>query len=557
MSVRLCYVERANRGATVRQARLIGQGVDDRWSDPAPEGAPEQGVDAFEVGSLSIRACAAWAAQSLAPTRAAGRIEMLCLDDRGSVCSWVSTPSLEPGAVASIARLGTSAPVDDAVGAGQGAVLTYFAGDPLDSTVQPLAGGEPLESPGENGERGSLWSRWRAGGRRGAGAATVERIAVMAGVDAPARLLLDALDDQGVEVGQVASVWHALAQAWDPGSPLNAGAARDGADVAEDTPSTAVVVLAAGAPGEASRLLWAWSRAGRVLAAGSLRVARRADGSTPLVGPTGGGIVSRLAADWMAWSLQIGEAPRRVVGVVSDASAGQFGTELAQAWNGATVDLALDDDPLGATFARLAAALEGTPATARPELDAARTLLDLSTRPGRAHRRLYGWATALVFAASAVTGVIAWQIGGSAAHTKAAAAKYRQGWAGKVDMVVPGAMTRPLGPKATLQDEVAKRRRDILPPVEAAMPILDELETISMVLQGADATLESLELNTGDVVRMTVQGKDVATVEGLERALNAIAGSHAAYRAQIERREGQGGLRARITGTWAPSGGQR
>lgn len=527
MTVRIAYMTRESRGGVIRGVRLVGQGADDRWSGASP------GASVAGVGSEgAIELAAAWVADKLALTRTAGRLEMLCLDVDGGVCSWVSTPRTE--LASAVARMGSTSgiipgmPGEGSEG-GTTTPLTYFAGEEIDSSIQPLVSTGDEEDEGGGGAIVKAKPGSKLGSKRGAAAKAAERVAVLAMGDVPARVLMDSLDRQGVEVLCVASVWHAIARVWDPESPLapgRAGTAKD--EVAESAPTVASVVVD---PAEA-RLIWSWSQAGELVAGGSMRLRSQGTEDAPSVA-YGADEVARLASEWMSWSVQVGRCPRRVVCVVpgegADVQAAAFGQALGAAWPEATVDLAVHDDPMGVTLTRLAVALEGTPMPKHRAPEPGASLVSLTDRPGKAHRLFYWWIALFVIAASALTGVVAWQFRQKAVELRAAATAWSAKWSDELKEAYPAAIGRVEGSKLALEDEIARIQKDIVPAQnkDPAKPVLEELQTISMVLQHPDYTLGSIDLNSStETVSLRVQAKTYKAAEDLARALRAISGSH-------------------------------
>lgn len=518
MTVRLAYITRESRGGVLRGVRLVGQNADERWS-----GA---GGSAGHEGAIEL--AAGWIAEKLSQTRSAGRLEMLCLDADGGVCSWVSTPRAE--LAGTVARMGSTSgmaagmPGEGGEG-GSTTPLTYFAGEDIDSTIQPLV------SVGEDDDEGAGGAivKAKASSKHGSGGKSAERVAVLAMGDVPARVLMDSLDRLGVEVQSVASVWHVIARVWDPESPLapgRAGVARDG--VAESSPTVASVVVD---PGE-GRLIWSWSQGGELVAGGSMRLRMHGTEEVPRV-VYGADEVARLVSEWMSWSVQVGRCPRRVVCVVpgegADEQAAGFGQALGAAWTEATVDLAVHADPMGVTLTRLATALEGTPIPKDRSPDAGASLVGLTDRPGKAHRLFYWWIALFVIAASALTGVVAWQFRQKAVELREAAAAWNAKWSAELKEAFPSAIGRVEGPKLALEDEIARIQKEIVPAQnkDPAKPVLEELQTISMVLQHPDYTLGSIDLNSStETVALRVQAKTYKAAEDLARALRSISGSH-------------------------------
>ncbi len=531
MSVRLAYLERALRGGLVRGVRVFGVASEQRW--PGPDAAPP--MESPEDGEAWIGRGAAWLGEQLAGTRSAGRLEMLCLDADGATCGWLAARGADPSALAALARLGPTT-LGEGPEEGDGAPgspLAFFAGDARDSTVQALAGA--TQSPPSGGNAAASLSKNR-------GTSTLEpqasaRVGVVAGCDVSARVFVDALDGQGVSVSRVTTIWHALAQAWDPSSPLAPHQVSDGRVAAQSDEACAIVLVEGAGVGESAspRLVWCWARQGEPIAAGSLRLAlSREEGDAGV--DLGAAQASRLAAEWLAWSLQLGVAPRRVICIVPEdlgrsGRASAFGSALAGAFPGAAVDAAASPDPVGATFERLASALEGTPDGAVERLG---SLGELTSRPGRAHRTMYAWVALLVIVASAVMGVVAWQVRRTALDTRSAAETWKARGFQAVKRVLGGEFDEKFGavrgqnPLLFMEGEIRKRERDLVPPtsIEPARAILEEIEAISLVVGTEDFTLDELTVDSGlPAVRLVVQTKELPTAERIVPALQRIAGS--------------------------------
>lgn len=576
MSVRLCYLERARRGGLLRALRLFGQGVDERWPGSSPRlGSLEDALPWIDRG-------AEWLQERLSQSRAAGYLEALVLDVDGATCSWVAGLGSDYQAIAAAARLGHSTgadPLGDMPGGESSGVtpITFFAGEPTDSTIQPLANpsDEEAEPADESSGGVGLLAKLRKpstqkqpipAGRRG----------ILAACDVPGRLFIDSLDRRGVEVGRAITLWHALAQAWDPASEVRRANRNSDEILAASGPACAVLLVD---PGEADasiddadatppRLIWAWSRGGMLLAGGSMRLAHsRTDDETELTLEQGE--ASRLAAEWLAWSMQLGVTPNRVVCVLPEStrengSAARFGAALTKAWPGSVGDAGFFDDPIAATFERLATALEGTPLPRGLVAQPGDALVELSSRPGGAHRSMYKWLAGVVLVASVVMGVVAWQAGKSAERLVQAS----QVWKAKGEETVVAALgVRPLTDSLdAMRTEVRLRQRELVPPsrVVPAKPVLAELETITMVVSHEALTLESIDLSSGNLVRMTLTAPELPMLEKVTESLRRISGSHvnaweANYRDYTDS-SGSKAVRATYTATWqadaAPGGGQ-
>ncbi|MDI1289383.1 MAG: hypothetical protein PSX37_05455 [bacterium] len=566
MSTRVCYMIRDERGGRLRALRLVGQGVDrtfpaDASADGRRNGA---GVDIFSA--------AAWLREELEQARSTRQLTMLVLDDSGSVCSWVTSSSLQPQMVAAAARGDVAAPAeegDDApanTGPRDQTPVSYFAADPLEALIQALPPeGATIESSA-TGEP--------------------QRVAVLAAADTPARLLIDALDSLGITVEQVTSFWQAAALAWDPASGPEARRASliDDSSPVEAGTSTAATIVA-----EGGRLLWAWSRAGRLVCGGSVRIAPALtpaveDGElAPLRVATPAGPVAdeadvpRLVAEWLSWSLQTGAAPSRITCLLAaendDAAStdaiARFGQKLGTLWAGATVDIVTAPDPVGSTLRRLSEVLDSTPATraasaARGQTVAAPSVVGLTSlerRPGRSHRAMFIWASVALIALAACLGVVSWRMSAAASAAKAASEEWRQRWTVVVKESFPDALLPKAGLSVSTQmfDEV-HRLEDARKPAdraEPALPVIQELESLSYVLSNPDYSLESVEIDSKTVIKMIVIANDIASAELMLEAINAVAGTSSvdwtatSYRARVDK--GENKVTATFTGKWNPA----
>ncbi|MBX3409869.1 MAG: hypothetical protein KF859_08275 [Phycisphaeraceae bacterium] len=503
MSVRVLYLQRADRGATLRALRLVGLTTDQAW--------PAAGDGAH---APSPQSAAGWVRQQLANTRAGASLTLLCLDGEGAACSWLSSPTADPVVVAALARSG--GPGLEADGARGLAAADYYAGNPMESSIEAMVDVMP-----------------RTKGRRSRGASAADagngRLAVMTAIDTPARLLIDALDEASVPVERVASFWHAMAMAWDVGwSPAPAREVGEGMIAGEQVAElTAVVVV-----DPAGRLFWCWSRRGGLLCMGSMRLAPIGHEPDQPLPPLGKEHVSRLTAEWLSWSAQLSQAPRRVVCVLSDADtagAAEFGGELARAWPEATVDAATHADPVGATLRRVAERLEQTPVGGEPA-GATGALVGLSSRPGRAHRGLYVWSAAAVAGAALLVGLAAWRTSRAAESTRTASNDLRAQWTALLTEHAPD-LARPtpgvvFDPRDELVREIDRLERLVRPAQggEPARPILDELEAISLVVGNSGYSVEEIDI---DNVRatLTIIAKNIQDAVDMQEALSAVSGS--------------------------------
>lgn len=564
MSTRVCYMIRDERGGRLRSLRLVGQGVDHSFP-------PESEADGRRASDgVDITSAAAWLRDELEQARSTRQLTMLVLDDSGSVCSWITTSSLAPQMVASAARGDVAAPLEegsDAPAPGSAKEQTpvsYFAAEPHEALIQSLS---PEGAENESSSTGEP-----------------QRVAVLAAADTPARLLIDALDSLGITVEQVTSFWQASAMAWDPASGPDARRATllDDHSPVEAGAATAATIVADG-----GRLLWAWSRIGRLVCGGSVRIA---PALTPVVeegelaplrvvtpsGPVADEAdVPRLVAEWLSWSLQTGAAPARITCLLAaeendTASAeaiARFGTALGTRWAGATVNAVISPDPVGATLRRLSEVLDSTPAAKADakskgvavENASVVGLSSLEQRPGRSHRAMYIWASVALVALAACLGVVSWRMSAAAVAAKASADEWRKRWTEVADGVFPDALVPKPGLSASMQmfDEV-RRLEDARKPAdraEPALPVMQELESLSYVLSNPDYNLESVEIDSKSVIKVVVVAKEIAAAELMLEAINAIAGTNsvdwtAAYRLRNEK--GESKVTATFTAKWNP-----
>ena len=501
MSAQVLYLRRAERGGLLRGVRLVGETTDDAW--PAHGDAPGEASDFAKV--------AAWVKGQLAGTRSSTSIAMVCVDAEGAACTWLTSPTAERAVVSVVARFGTSPE-----GSRGGGPVDYYAPSDTEASIQALD-----EEPG---------NKKRAGGPDGAGG---RRRAVLSISDAPARAMIDALDQLGVPVEAVAGVAHAMAMVWDPGSQ----AGRAGLVDAPTDPGPVTGILMQDGAG---KLLWCWARAGRLLASGAIRLRvgvlepalpGEPDGRTGFVcGPEE---ASRLTAEWLAWAAQLGVSPGRVVCVLPDAAeAATFGGTLTRLLPGVSVDGATDEDAIGTTLRRAAGLLEHTPRGRGPAPSGASALLALASRPGRRHRQMHVWRAAALALLAGAIGLAGWRLQSRAAEAKAAGAEWNTKWRELVKAEYPDVLRpRPgVSPVMALTDEVRKRQRELVPPerTELTMPVLAELETISMVIGHDTVQLESLELNSSTRVTLVLTVPALRDAESIVESLKHIGGSYVA-----------------------------
>jgi hypothetical protein len=544
LSVRVCYVDRSDRGSSLRGLRLVGQASEDSW--PGETGVPSEGVSEG----------AAWIKQRLAGTRDTTSLALLCLDVEGGICSWLTSPSDNPALIATLARQGGAMAESRA-----GAAVEFYAPDGLSSSVQALNA-----RPETNGSFSLLR---RAADRRAQGAQEAQRLAVLAMADVPARLLVDALDREGVPVDAVASLWHVMAASWDPAAPRPGAAPADSTLLGQTASLTAVVL----ADPQSSRLAWSWSRSGKLVVAGSMRLRQAVPETAALAQPDesahpilqyGPEEVSRLTTEWLTWAAQLGQAPSRFVCILPEGDqSADLGRALGKAWPGAAVDVVTSQDPVGATLHRAADLLENTPVGAG-ESDAGAGMVDLSRRPGTQHRRMYVWWSAAIAAAALGMMLLGLQLRSAAAKSQNAATRWHDLASAAVTQVLPDAKDLPGKSKLqTFKEAVDKAERSATAPkrTEEAVPVLEELETISLVVGNNGYSIETIDLDSKGLPRFTVIANTTRDAEDLLDALKRVSGSRVTEWAgsYSPKKEGdQDKVRATFSGRWVlAKGGTR
>lgn len=524
-------MSRRDRGGRLTALRVVGAHSDDRWD---ASGAADHDARA------EARQGAEWIKRHLAETSRSRSISTLCLDVDGGVCSWISAAHPDGELIRATIE---HAPVGDGLEGemvAEGGPASRFPGLPGETAYEPLGEG--------SGGGGLALARAKpqADARR--------RLAVLAVPDVPARLLLDELDRLGVRVGRAVSLWHAAAQAWDPAGP---GAGRGGGHagvVADHAPACAVVLLDA----EGGRLVWSWSSRGAMLAGGSIRLRSARSGEDA----PGGAIVcdadlGRLAAEWLSWSVQLGQAPARVVcvGAVDGKAEGGLnaaavGASLGSRWPGATVDLVDEPDPIGLTLRRNVAA-EDLGARVSPDAAPQRSsLVALSRRPGRAHRSMHAWAALALGIAAVGVGAVAWHVRGEAAAVRERVDQARRDRTAALQEIDPALVTS-LAPKLDLETKVREAREALSTPTgfDPPHPVLAQLEAMTLVIGAREIELGSIELDNLSV-SVAVRVDDVRLVEQIDQGLRAVAGGHVRWRDRRARNLRDGVIETTYTGLW-------
>lgn len=515
LSSRVCYIEREDRGAVLRRLRVVGAQTDDTWH--APPGTLDRQV---------FTAAASWIGDRLNGRLTGRTLDRLCLDVDGAVCSWITAASAEPKLVRAVIEQESVHDADDPFADAGHNGAARFPDLPGEVDFEALPAGR-LADDGP------------------------ARTPVFAVPDVAARVFMDALDESGVQVGSCLTLWQAMLKAW-----ASVSAPSGGRVVAENSPVVAVVLCV---PGD--RVIWAWGRAEAPIAAGAFRIRPaggppdrlledgqpqdepgRDDGADAAIG-------GRLAADWLAWSAQIGKAPARVVwvgpvGAGPGLEGGEITSALRRAAPGATVDVIDEEDPVGLTLRRLAERLDAGKEHPAP----ADHLGALSNRPGRMHRAMYRWLAILLLAASAAMGALAWDFWQQRARALAAITEVRANQRALLEAEAPDLANDRLA-LLHLRERVSQARGPATVDIPPPKPVVHELETLAFVLGNPDYELIEIDI-TSLSITFRVRVDDTMAFEQLQQSLFGIGGSNIAWTPLNPRQVG-GRIEVSGSGTWA------
>jgi hypothetical protein len=552
----VCYLERGPGGSRLKRVRLVGAAFDRSWTAPVAGEIGSGGGGSDGAAAVSaVRSAAKWVADTLKGL-GTSRLDLVCLDGEGGICTWLSAHNPAPGVVSATIQQSVLSGSEGAGGSAGRLIAAGIAsgtegGGGLDSdvSVQALAVAEEEPSKG---------LRLSLRGRGGDAAGAKERFAVLAMRDAPVRVFLDELDGRGIDVISVESIWHALAATWDPGAQQEESAAVR-------APLAAVVMT-----DPAGKLVWAWSAGGELLAAGQVRlrqVVRREERSAgagsaeQALAKPGEGMddepdeisglectgaeVGRIVMDWLAWSAQLGRVPERVLcfGPVTLPDPGNGHAQwlggptpaslaegLGRAWGGAQIDAAAHEDPIGATLARLAGVgpLGAQPAGARAAAegdDPRRELLGLSARPGRADKRMYRSMAVGLFAAALLVAATGWQLhraAGGGQDEILEAQKRRDETLKAMETIVPNVSKHqdPIGILTGKINELEQLNKALKP----QRPILQEMSRVLRAIEGsAETRIKEMTINAAvGSVRLVVP--DAETGPAVQERLTASEG---------------------------------
>lgn len=525
MSGPFVYVERDPSGQVLTGLRLIGESGEERYSVPG-EASPVQ----------AVTFAAEWLRSRLDAHTGSG-IGILCLDPRGSVCSWLDVPSEDDSVVRAAVRQkpsGTwgewaSTPALESMGTVEALVPT--AG----SSLQPIG----VQRNGSTG----LAVRKKA--------ETESRRAAVIGVsDLPVKLLLDALDEMRIDIGRVVTFWQAMALAWDP-----SGERVDSDDplVSSAKVDTAVVLVE-----ETGRVQWTWSSEGSLVAAGSSLLEEGALSGDDAARNFGAG---RLAVDWLAWTAQLGRSPRRVICLIdesqgSPAGVGAFGEAVTGVWPGAAVDLLRVDDPVFSTMTRLS---ERTPGgKLRRDPAKAGTVNALAGRPGRTHRAMYRWMAGAIALGAVALGIAGYRLRSTSGEAEQQAVKIRNETRALI-LSELGNQADQMYPEMSLQSMLgeAQQNQSARAAMREVHPVLQAIDDVQFVVGSA---MSGVEINRLVVDQPALQLDLITdTTEQAETAqtiLNGAMEGFVRWNRGSMRSGANGKTRVSITGYWVDSANQ-
>jgi len=464
------YIERDASGQRLVGLRLIGDQEEERYSVPE-EASPVE----------AIRFAAEWLRARI-DSKSGGGIGMLCLDPRGAVCSWLDVPGSEDSVIKAAVR-------QKPAGAwGDWSATPAMAGTEAVESLAPM-GASSLEPLGDQPTSKASGQGLILKGKQDPSHIN-RRSAVLALGDLPVRLMLDALDEMRIEVGQITSLWHAMALAWDPAAEITDNKADPLVSTSPRVDTAIVLVEATG------RVQWAWSDEGNLVASGSAMIEPGAFDGDEKARAFGSG---RLAMDWLAWTAQLGRSPRRVFCLIdnehgSAGGAGAFGRAIGQVWPIAAVDLVPVDDPILSTFLRLQ---ERTPGgKAKRQVKATQEIRTLTKRPGRAHRGMYRWIAGVILVGAVGLGILGYKLRASGADAVQKSADMETE-TNSLILSELGANADPMFPILSLQSAIdaemsAGQNTDFAP----IRPVLKAIDDLSFWLANMDGVeLSSLTID--------------------------------------------------------------
>lgn len=519
----LCYLE-----PDLSFIRLLAERDDEQlWLSQL--GAEQEPSEEDEVQALRRRAAdaAAWTVDRLSGR---GRIDLVCVGVAEAVCTWITAPSPEPAVIAAAVNQKGQEWADGGVSA---------------SAVQALTAPRRAEA-------GRAFQRLPLIGRRDRAAGGSPHMAVLNLRDGPLRLWLENVDQRGGRVRMVTTLWHAAATAWSDqptqqsesnGQPA---ASDNGENGAAASPQPSAVILAE--PG--GRLVWAWERGGELVAGGAVSAPAPAE-TAPEISDEAEieARCGRLALDWLSWTSHLESAPSRitVLGDEADRLAGRF----ERIWPESSITAREESDPLGATLRRLGEVSAPSP---EDDQDPRRSLVDLSHRPTRAHRRLGLWVCVAVLVFAAAVAGLGWRAQSVRNELLAQREEVQQQLRDRVSEVAPNLADHPSPVRALASHKQTVEERN--PPIKqppAPRPILDELTRLASAMSqtlsdNEDAYVAKIEIDE-ITANAQVQVPDYATGETLLERLRQSEGRIRWQGTFV----GTPPARQRLNGTWQES----
>ena len=500
----VCFIERTPDGVGIHRVRLIGERGSELWE------SGDTGADAAPTEA------AAWVRERL--DKDAGGLAAVVIDGSGGLCAWMDTPSDSPELLAAAIRQSESGVWGDWSGSDDEAGVAERGG----SSIQALS---TLEG----------------------------RVPVIAMPDVSVRVFIDALDGLGVRVGRIESLWHAIALAWSGRTQTD-----DDRFAGSDEAEVGVLQIERGASGSWTAV-WAWGSGGRLSAGGDARVP---EGAIVGIEADANQLAGRLSSDWLAWSAQLGRAPKRLVCLLPDDPATDPSPLLAaisRTLSDSSIDAVRVSDATEATLARLAERTPGGKLAREASADDPRSsMVELGRRPGRSHRAMYRWTTLAMLIAGAALAALGWKLDRAGTQSQEMAMSIR------AENRAEFAETFPLHADHAFPDDVINARLNELRqaargPDESASnkPIMEAMDTLTLILGNAvDVQLVDMSFQY-ELATATVIVPDTETGELLPEMLNA-ASRHLQWTGQFARQSGRRAntteLRYALTGSWRGSG---
>ncbi len=488
--------------------RLLTDGGSLTWS-AAPTAPGSDSNSPADQTLEAVRARVSQAADWIAADVAAARqLSLVCLDIDQTSCLWLRSPSREEPAVIAAARAASQ----DWGASLQNGSFQGLWDDPAQADESTDASGQ--SGAGSQSALASLRALMNRSQKRLSLAAQGVVISIP---DAIARLWLDALDERGVRVDRVLTLWHAMAIGWSPADPTRTPDPKD---------ITGVILL-----DRDRRAVWAWAREGELLAGGQIILPRAVaprEGEERLPEPSPALAASRLSMDWLTWSTQLGSTPTRFVIV------GPKGAELAKAlserWPGAsTASCIPSSDPIDDTVNRAEAEVRKQALDSHPR----RVLVGLTHRPTRAVRARYRWfAVALVLLALSLA-ALAWRMQRASVDLLEMADRTRQEMRLRIESLNDPALVSTRSPLMTLESELIRlRAKETIRLPEPPRPIHTEIMRALAVLSQYDTVrLTQLNIDSRQQSQLQVIGLDRRMTEELAIKLEQLGGSLAWSRA--------------------------